>query len=168
MEVRDLYCYQCSLQFDKKCMFNDHLSKVHGIVFDIKRVTDFQPSILSDSFIGNRQNNETEESKKPNSEVIEEDNGHGHGRIHRVKKTYSCKLCHKKFTRSSILKVHERTHTGEKPYSCKICDKKFTDSSTFKHHERIHTGKKPYSCKFCDKKFTISHSLKAHEKTHTG
>ena len=140
MEVRDLYCYQCSLEFDKKHTFNDHLSEVHGIVFDVKRVQDFQPSILSDSFIGNRQNNETEESKKPNSEVIEEDNGHG--RIHNVEKTYSCKLCHKKFTRSSILKVHERTHTGEKPYSCKTCDIKFTSSNSLKDHEKIHADEK--------------------------
>ena len=58
MEVRDLFCYQCSIQFDKKCIFNDHLSEVHGIVFDVKRVPDFQPSILSDSFIGNTQNND--------------------------------------------------------------------------------------------------------------
>ena len=61
MEVRDLYCYQCSLQFDKKCIFNDHLSDVHGIVFDVKRVPGFQPLILSDFVIGNTQNKEIED-----------------------------------------------------------------------------------------------------------
>ena len=139
MEVRDLFCYQCSIQFDKKCIFNDHLSEVHGIVFDVKRVPDFQPSILSDSFIGNTQNNETEESKIPKSEASEMIEKHnGHGKIHRVNKPYSCKLCHKKFTKPSILNVHERIHTGEKPYSCKICDKKFIQ---LQHLKNIHTGK---------------------------
>ena len=87
MEIRDLYCYQCSLQFDEKSIFNNHLSEVHGIVFDVKRVQNFQPSNLADSFIGNKQNNETEESemsKSEPSEMIEKQNGHR--MIHDVKK----------------------------------------------------------------------------------
>ena len=61
MEVKDLYCYQCSQEFDKKCIFNDHLSDVHGIVFAVKRVPDCQPSNISYSFVGNTQNKKTEE-----------------------------------------------------------------------------------------------------------
>ena len=145
MEVRDLYCYQCSLQFDNKCIFNDHLSKVHGIVFDVKRVQDFKQSNLAVSFIGNKQNNETEESKMSKNEAsyMKEK------KIHRVEKTYSCKLCHKKFTKSGILKVHERIHTGEKPFSCKICSKKFSEKFSLKVHER----------KFHDKHFSDPSSV---------
>ena len=46
MEVlmEDLYCYECSLQFDIKYVFNVHLSVVHGEKFDIKQEPDSQPS----------------------------------------------------------------------------------------------------------------------------
>ena len=39
MEVlmRDLYCYECSLQFDIKYVFDVHLSVVHGEALEIKQ-----------------------------------------------------------------------------------------------------------------------------------
>ena len=49
MEVKDLYCYQCSIEFDKKFKFNDHLSDIHCIVFHERPVPDFQYLILSES-----------------------------------------------------------------------------------------------------------------------
>ena len=47
MEVlmRDLYCFECSLQFDKKYVFDVHLSVVHGERLDIKEETDIKPLI---------------------------------------------------------------------------------------------------------------------------
>ena len=47
MEVKNQYCYKCSVEFDKKCIFNDHLSDVHGIVFHEKPVP--QPSVIPEA-----------------------------------------------------------------------------------------------------------------------
>ena len=51
MEVlmRDLYCYECSLQFDIKYVFDVHLSVVHGEKLDIKQEPDSQHSVICEA-----------------------------------------------------------------------------------------------------------------------
>ena len=51
MEVlmRDLYCYECSLQFDIKYVFDVHLSVVHGEKLDIKQEPDSQYSVIHEA-----------------------------------------------------------------------------------------------------------------------
>ena len=44
--MRDLYCYECYLQFDIKHVFDVHLSVVHGEKLDIKQEPDSQPSVI--------------------------------------------------------------------------------------------------------------------------
>ena len=48
MEVfnKDFYCYECSLQFDKKYVFDVHLSVVHGEKLNIKQEPGTQPSVI--------------------------------------------------------------------------------------------------------------------------
>ena len=48
MEVlmKDLYCYECSMQFYKENLFNIHLSFVHGKELEIKQELDFQDSVI--------------------------------------------------------------------------------------------------------------------------
>ena len=41
--MRDLYCFECSLQFDKKYVFDVHLSLVHGEELEIKQEPESQP-----------------------------------------------------------------------------------------------------------------------------
>ena len=36
MNIKDFYCLRCSLQFDKKSIFDMHLSIVHGERIEIK------------------------------------------------------------------------------------------------------------------------------------
>ena len=44
--IRDSYCYQCSLQFDKKYEFDVHLSVVPGEKLEIKQELDSQHSVI--------------------------------------------------------------------------------------------------------------------------
>ena len=43
--VKALYCFECSIQFDKKYVFDVHLSVVHGEKLDIKEEPDIKPLI---------------------------------------------------------------------------------------------------------------------------
>ena len=51
MEVlmRDLYCFECSLQFDTKYVFDVHLSIVHGKKLDIKEEPDSQTLVIPET-----------------------------------------------------------------------------------------------------------------------
>ena len=44
--MRDLYCYECSLQFDTKIVFDIHLSVVHGEEFEIKQEPDSETLVI--------------------------------------------------------------------------------------------------------------------------
>ena len=47
--MRDLYCFECSLQFDKKYVFDVHLSLVHGEELEIKQEPESRPSVIPES-----------------------------------------------------------------------------------------------------------------------
>ena len=51
MEViwRDWYCQKCSLQFDKKSVFDLHLSLVHGEKLEIKVEQNLDQKLLDES-----------------------------------------------------------------------------------------------------------------------
>jgi hypothetical protein len=58
----------------------------------------------------------------------------------RVESTrFTCKICHKNFTRKINLKGHERSHFGERPYVCSNCGKAFARLNDCRRHERLHS-----------------------------
>ena len=159
--IKDLYCYLCSLQFDKRTIYDMHLSLVHNhrrkkdsFLTEIENVTE-----EIELEIGSNSNQTTSETLEITCKKTKCDFG---------EKPFTCKYCHKEYSLSKILKEHERIHSNEKPFACKYCDKKFTQSQQLKSHERIHTGEKPVDCNYCNKRFTLSHHLKRHERIHTG
>ncbi|XP_069673071.1 zinc finger protein 436-like isoform X23 [Periplaneta americana] len=108
---------------------------------------------------------------------------------------YKCKICERKLSTKSNLKIHMRIHSDERPYTCHVCGKQFrtpkglnrhvkevhdcikehncdicgrsfASKATRDDHRRIHTGERPYVCDKCGKTFKTKASLYIHKKNH--
>ena len=66
---------------------------------------------------------------------------------HTPKRSVTCSLCSKVFTRRTGLNTHHRRkHTRERPFRCAICGETFAHDSDKKRHAGTHGGKKAFEC----------------------
>ena len=145
---KDLFCKMCSLQFDKKYVYDVHLSLVH------KKFKSSTGRIQSrfDETVDEKENMDLGEQDAFES-TIQNPSTNGSLREHikatkKGKKLYKCLICDYNFTKKSNLKTHiDAIHEGKKPHKCSICDYSCTRKASFKIHiDAIHEGKKPHKC----------------------
>ena len=58
------------------------------------------------------------------------------------KKSFSCEICKKEFTRNSSLQTHMNIHLNVKPYVCSICNFRFNaNPNLIRHKKNVHNMK---------------------------
>ncbi|KAF7344456.1 Zinc finger protein C25B8.19c [Mycena sanguinolenta] len=82
--------------------------------------------------------NEAEEA----SEELHSLNTQAERRSPRLRKSYDCPVCHKSFTRPSVLRTHENLHTSKQAFACDVvgCGKKFGLRSNLQRHQQVVHG----------------------------
>ena len=97
--LRDLYCEKCTLQFDKKYVFDLHMDLVHGEEIKVKK----------EQLIKEEKFEELQQSEKELSYPI----------THVMDKSFQCDKCDSFFKSKQNLKRHmESVHEGKKPFLC--------------------------------------------------
>ena len=129
--IRDIYCYDCSLQFDTKCVFDIHLSVVHGEKLDIKQESDSQPSVIHKELEIKHQDEENTQKNESKRKKVSMKTASGQ----KGKEKFKCHICNAKFEQKGDLTEHVITvHEGKKPFQCGICNANFGQKGTLKKH----------------------------------
>ena len=158
-KVKDLFCDLCSLQFDKKYVYDVHMSLVH------KNCSTDSPSSKIDETVVKRENKDTDVAFENIQNSKSKGNMNKHiDVIHEEKKPYQCSICEYRCTMKGKMNRHiNSVHEGKKPHKCSICDHCFALKHQLKVHiSAIHDGKKPNKCSICDRCFALKQQLKVH------
>ena len=141
--LRDLYCEKCSLQFDKKYVYDLHLTLVHGQEIKVKK----EPTTFKENF------EDLEQSEKQSEHIT-----------HELDKSLQCDKCNTLFKSKPDLKSHIKSvHDRIKPFECNFCAAKFLKKTLMKRHiDSVHEGKKPFQCNTCGTTFKRNAYLKQH------
>ena len=123
--IKDLFCEQCKLQFDKKIVYDIHLKIVHKkdtIVPIETRCKPFKCDIC-----------EYRCSKKCNMKRHV-------ARVHQGKKPFKCNICDYSISQRSDMNRHvESVHEVKKTIKCDICDYSFScKSDLIRHVASVH------------------------------
>ena len=140
----DLYCFQCSLQFEKKSIYDLHLSIIHNYKSRREIVIKSEPEGI-----------ELLPTLSDIQPTPKEEQG---------KKQFNCDFCEKSFKTKKTNNIHTvSVHEGMKPFQCKSCDYKSSQKGgLYQHIASVHEAKNPFQCQFCDKYFTAKQKLVIH------
>ena len=179
------YCEKCSLQFDKKIVFDIHLSFVHKISSKVEteeKEIEIKEEDSGSVFQSNKKktnpnivhlNSISEGKKSHNCTICDYTTSHkGHlnfhiKSVHEGKKPHKCTICDYSSSRKETLNQHIKSvHEGKKPHKCSICDYSTSSNGNLKKHiEAVHEGKRPHKCSICDSTFSTKGNLKQHIKS---
>ena len=119
----DFYCYECSVQFDKKHVFDIHLSDVHEEQLDKKQGNDSQILFIpkaKELEIKHPEENSLKNKSKRTKVLKKAVSGH------EGKEKIKCQICDTMFEQMGYLNKHMVTvHDGKKPFQCDICNFEF-------------------------------------------
>ena len=119
MSFKDWYCSRCSLQFDKKVIFDMHLSIVHKEIVEIKEESitfkdepnlDTENVLLMCDICDSMFETQITLNQHIDSQHVKND-------------TFTCETCDYTCPKKYTLKKHiESVHEKKKPFKCDICD----------------------------------------------
>ena len=163
-KMNNLFCENCSLQFDKKIVFDLHLSLVHGEKIGVKNedkkesLVEFVPGKI----LASKKTLTRHKSKFHDVENITEAVQNFAKLNNHNEKPFQCKICDAKFTRNSKLTDHI-AEVHEKSIKCDICKSHFQSHKTLTVHiKHVHEGKKSHECSICNTKHPSKGVLQNH------
>ena len=158
-ELRKLFCTTCSFQFNKKIVYDIHMSFVHKIdkkQSNNEKLTDIQQE--DDDLMENNDSIISQNSVQQNNDFDSKHEENEHG-----SQTNAYKSDRKKPTQDTSDKKL-------KPHNCEMCDYSTTTKQNLKVHvESVHERIKPHKCLSCDYSTAIKKNLVRHiESIHKG
>ena len=117
----DLYCFQCSLQFDKRSLYDQHLLIIHNYKNRTETAIESKPEEREMSIVTSNIQPEQVE----NQELIKNEG----------KKSLECETSGYKCSQKESLEIHFLTlHEGKKPFKCEFCNNTFSQKRDLKIH----------------------------------
>ena len=139
--IRDLYCYECSLQFHTKYVFDNHLSVVHVEKLDIRQDSDSEALVSPEE--------KEHEIQHPDEEYIWKNESKRRkvsiktASENKERQTFNCDICYVNFRQKGQLNQHAAiVHEGKKQFKWYIYNTHFGQKSNLNAHVSIvHEGK---------------------------
>ena len=168
---KELVCTPCALQFDKKVVFDLHISLVHETTKsesgEMLAIEENQDCVLVSEAIQKISPKTSASFPCESCNKVFTLNGSLKRHIqciHEKNRPFKCSACEKTFKLKNYLKRHfSSVHENKRPHKCTICKKTFKENNHLKRHfSSVHEKKKPHRCELCNLNFGFKFNLKAH------